>query len=258
LKDEAKNYYMPLYFDDFVAGTYDMSSAARGVYIMLLVALAQGKRVQATMAALQRLGGDLTDSQFDEIMDKCRISDDGFLINDKVDRVMAAIQSKRTNGRAGGLSETSQANLKQNTERTTERNLSGLPSETPSEIPSILNPKSEILNPKAQSVNLKSEMSDSLEPRSKRARRQVVGINWDIDSGFQNVTDSHLTRWRDAFPAVDIDHQLKKMNSWLIDNPKKAHKSNWSAFMNRWLSREQDRGGSLPSNKVQKPEFNNF
>jgi len=171
---------------------------------------------------------------------------------------MAAIQSKRTNGRAGGLSENSKANLKQNTERTTERNLSGRPSETPSEIPSILNPKSEILNPKAQSVNLKSEMSDSLEPRSKRARRQVVGITWDIDSGFQNVTDSHLTRWRDTFPAVDIDHQLKKMNSWLIDNPTKAHKSNWSAFMNRWLSREQDRGGSLPSNKVQKPEFNNF
>jgi len=197
---------MPLYFDDFVAGTYDMSSAARGVYIMLLVALAQGKRVQATIAALQRLGGELTESQFDEIMDKCRISDDGFLINDKVDRVMAAIQSKRTNGRAGGLSENSQANLKQNTERTTERNFSGPPSETPSEIPSILNPKSEILNPKALSLNLKSEISDSLEPRTKRARRQVVGINWDIDSGFQNVTDSHLTRWRDAFPAVDIDH----------------------------------------------------
>ena len=112
MKDETKNYYMPLYFDDFVAGTYDMSSAARGVYIMLLVALAQGKRVQATIAALQRLGGELTDSQFDEIMDKCRISADGFLINDKVNRVMAAIQSKRTNGRAGGLSENSRANLK--------------------------------------------------------------------------------------------------------------------------------------------------
>ena len=103
-----------------------------------------------------------------------------------------------------------------------------------------------------------NQPTDSLEPRTKRARRQVVGITWDSVSGFQNVTDSHLVRWRGAFPAVDIDHQLKKMDSWLIDNPKKAHKSNWSAFMNRWLSREQDRGGNLPSNKVQKPEFNNF
>jgi uncharacterized protein YdaU (DUF1376 family) len=103
-----------------------------------------------------------------------------------------------------------------------------------------------------------NQPTDSLEPRTKRARRQVVGINWDIDSGFQNVTNSHLTRWRDAFPAVDIDHQLKKMNSWLIDNPKKAHKSNWSAFMNRWLSREQDRGGNLPSNIVQRPTESNF
>ena len=103
-----------------------------------------------------------------------------------------------------------------------------------------------------------NQPTDSLEPRTKRARRQVVGITWDADSGWQNVTDSHLTRWRDAFPAVDIDHQLKKMNSWLIDNPKKAHKSNWSAFMNRWLSREQDRGGNLPSNIVQRPTESNF
>ena len=103
-----------------------------------------------------------------------------------------------------------------------------------------------------------NQPTDSLEPRTKRARRQVVGITWDSVSGFQNVTDSHLVRWRGAFPAVDIDHQLKKMDSWLIDNPKKAHKSNWSAFMNRWLSREQDRGGSLPSNIVQRPTESNF
>lgn len=103
-----------------------------------------------------------------------------------------------------------------------------------------------------------NQPTDSLEHRTKRARRQVVGINWDSVSGFQNVTDSHLVRWRGAFPAVDIDHQLKKMDSWLIDNPKKAHKSNWSAFMNRWLSREQDRGGSLPSNIVQRPTESNF
>ena len=103
-----------------------------------------------------------------------------------------------------------------------------------------------------------NQPTDSPEPRTKRARGQLVGITWDSVSGFQNVTDSHLVRWRGAFPAVDVDQQLKKMDSWLIDNPKKAHKSNWSAFMNRWLSREQDRGGNLPSNKVQKPEFNNF
>ena len=256
MKDEAKNYYMPLYFDDFVAGTYDMSSAARGVYIMLLVALAQGKRIQATIAALQRLGGELTDSQFDEIMDKCRISDDGFLINDKVDRVMAAIQSKRSNGRAGGLTETSKANLKQNTERTTERNLSGLPSETPSEIPSILNPKSEILNPKAQSLNLKSEISDSLEPDKRSARRQVVGITWDSVSGFQNVTDSHKIAWRVAYPNCSVDTSLARMHVWLIANPSKAHKTNWLRFIANWFARTREDGGNLPP--VQRPTESNF
>ena len=233
-----------------------MSSAARGVYIMLLVALAQGKRVQATISALQRLGGELTDSQFDEIMDKCRISADGFLINDKVNRVMAAIQSKRTNGRAGGLSENSRANLKQNTERTTERNLSGLPSETPSEIPSILNPKSEILNPKAQSLNLKSEISDSLEPRTKRARRQVTGITWDSVSGFQNVTDSHKIAWRVAYPNCAVETTLARMHVWLLANPSKAHKTNWLRFIANWFARTREDGGNLPP--VQRPTESNF
>ena len=233
-----------------------MSSAARGVYIMLLVALAQGKRIQATIAALQRLGGDLTDLQFDEIMDKCRISADGFLINDKVDRVMAAIQSKRSNGRAGGLTETSKANLKQNTERTTERNLSGLPSEPPSEIPSILNPKSEILNPKAQSLNLKSEISDSLEPDRKSARRQVTGITWDSVSGFQNVTDSHKIAWRVAYPNCSVDTSLARMHVWLIANPSKAHKTNWLRFIANWFARTREDGGNLPP--VQRPTESNF
>ena len=100
--------------------------------------------------------------------------------------------------------------------------------------------------------------TDSLESRTKRARRQVVGITWDSVSGFQNVTDSHLVKWKDAYPAVNVDQQLKAIDVWLIANPKKAHKSNWMRCIINWLSREQDRGGNLPSNKVQKPEFNNF
>ncbi len=100
--------------------------------------------------------------------------------------------------------------------------------------------------------------TDSLEPRTKRARRQAIGITWDSDNGWQNVTEADLGRWKDAFPAVDVGQTIKVMHSWLIDNPKKAHKSNWNAFINRWLCREQDRGGKLPSNIVQRPTESNF
>ena len=103
-----------------------------------------------------------------------------------------------------------------------------------------------------------TQPTDSLEPDKKSARRQVTGITWDSVSGFQNVTDSHLVKWKDAYPAVNVDQQLKAIDVWLIANPKKAHKSNWMRCIINWLSREQDRGGNLPSNKVQKPEFNNF
>lgn len=102
MDSEKKNYYMPLYFDDWIGGTYSMSSAARGVYIMLVIALAKGERVHASIDTLRRLGGDLNEDQYAEVLSKCRVAN-GFLVNDKVDRIMSKINSKRESGKLGGL-----------------------------------------------------------------------------------------------------------------------------------------------------------
>jgi hypothetical protein len=39
------------------------------------------------------------------------------------------------------------------------------------------------------------------------------------------------------------------MTEWLKSNPAKAHKSRWRAFVTKWLTRSQDRGGGQPSNR---------
>jgi hypothetical protein len=41
------------------------------------------------------------------------------------------------------------------------------------------------------------------------------------------------------------------MGEWLKANPAKARKSLWRAFVTKWLTRSQDRGGSVPSNRPQ-------
>ena len=248
MKHDSKHYYMPLYFDDWIGGTYAMSSASRGVYIMLVIALAKGERVHASIDTLRRLGGDLNEDQYAEVIDKCRIVD-GYLVHDKVNRVMMSIKVKQAAGRYGGLNMRSQANLKQNTEQNTEQKSSTAPSRTSGILnPNILNPKSESLKPKAQTT-------DSLEPRTKRAARQASNISWSADDGWTGITDADLVDWTLAYPTMHIDTTLQRMHLWLKTNPRKANKSNWHRFIVGWLGRE-GRGGD--NNTGTRPTESNF
>ena len=48
--------------------------------------------------------------------------------------------------------------------------------------------------------------------------------------------------WQESFPAVDVKQQLLSMKSWSVSNPKKRKtKSGMLAFVNNWLSKEQNR-----------------
>lgn len=76
----------------------------------------------------------------------------------------------------------------------------------------------------------------------------VPKIYWHAPDGFTGITDTDRQGWGEAFPAVNITRQLAAMGEWLKANPAKAKKSNWRKFITSWLSREQDKGGDIPSN----------
>ena len=57
-------------------------------------------------------------------------------------------------------------------------------------------------------------------------------------------------RWGEAYPAVDLDMQLSRMDAWLRANPAKAKRKLWERFVTNWLSRSQDRGGDIKSNPI--------
>ena len=66
-----------------------------------------------------------------------------------------------------------------------------------------------------------------------------------VDGTFYNVPNEKIENWSKAFPAVDVDHELRKMLTWLDSNPKNQKTSRGvNRFINGWLSRTQDRGGS--------------
>lgn len=50
--------------------------------------------------------------------------------------------------------------------------------------------------------------------------------------------------WKEAYPACDIDIELAGMREWFLSHPERAKRSNYRKFIQGWLSRKQDKGGT--------------
>lgn len=54
-----------------------------------------------------------------------------------------------------------------------------------------------------------------------------------------------VKEYKELYPAVDVEQQIRAIKGWLISNPKKRKtKSGVLRFVNSWLKKEQDKSGS--------------
>jgi len=74
-------------------------------------------------------------------------------------------------------------------------------------------------------------------PNQKKITFDFVASSW------LDILDSDKKLWSEAYPACNIDLELKQMAAWLVANPKKR-KSNYKRFISGWLTRTQDKGGT--------------
>jgi uncharacterized protein YdaU (DUF1376 family) len=74
-------------------------------------------------------------------------------------------------------------------------------------------------------------------------------IAFDISAGkFSGFTPQDLGKLKEAFPACDVVGEIMRAAVWLQANPGKRKRNNYR-FVTNWLTRQQERGGSLPSAK---------
>jgi hypothetical protein len=65
-----------------------------------------------------------------------------------------------------------------------------------------------------------------------------------IDKTEYPIVQTQIDEWQSAYPAVDVMQQLREMRSWALANPaKRKTQRGVHAFIVRWLSGEQDKGG---------------
>jgi len=81
------------------------------------------------------------------------------------------------------------------------------------------------------------------KPAARVSSPARKGIAFDYDAGrFDQVPQELVEQWQQAYPAVDVLSELRRMEAWASANPVNR-KSNWQRFIVNWLTRAQDRAG---------------
>jgi hypothetical protein len=86
----------------------------------------------------------------------------------------------------------------------------------------------------------------SLEISSKgdnngTSKHKQVDITFDEETFTFKGIEPYMDKWREAYPAVDVESEIKKMESWVMSQPKTRWKKNWKRFITGWLAREQEK-----------------
>lgn len=67
--------------------------------------------------------------------------------------------------------------------------------------------------------------------------------------------ESDVIAWQRAYPAINVHQELAAMESWLDANPTRRKTAKGiKRFVNSWLSRAQDKGGSPQARSSGKPD----
>lgn len=78
-----------------------------------------------------------------------------------------------------------------------------------------------------------------------------------LDKSFYEIPLEKLNFWKESYPAVDVEQEIRNMEAWADANPiKRKTRNGVVRFITNWLKREQDKGGSYQrGNSRQKASY---
>lgn len=70
-----------------------------------------------------------------------------------------------------------------------------------------------------------------------------------VNGRWLGIGNDEMTAWGAAYPAVDVDAELKRAAAWIVSNPNLAPRSQFGRFIGTWLARTQNQLSlrSIPS-----------
>jgi hypothetical protein len=97
--------------------------------------------------------------------------------------------------------------------------------------------------PEKQATNgLKSRTE--LTPTTNTIKEKTTEFSFSFENkSFEGILPEDMARWSAAYPAVDIQGDIRRAAEWLLANPDKR-KRNCRRFLTNWFARTQEKGGS--------------
>lgn len=92
---------------------------------------------------------------------------------------------------------------------------------------------------------------NTLCPEPDKSAPNPSGILLPLnDKSFYDVPLDKITMWGETYPAVNVEQELRRMIAWLDSNStRRKTRRGIERFINSWLARTQDKGGTVPNNE---------
>ena len=84
-----------------------------------------------------------------------------------------------------------------------------------------------------------AETEEKSVPASPSVDKKKIEFNYETGK-YTGITDVLIKYWREQFPAINIEQEIKKSENWLFVN-KKNRKKDLLRFLGNWLARVQER-----------------
>lgn len=99
-------------------------------------------------------------------------------------------------------------------------------------------------------IDLYNAQSDKITHEPTPAEKSIISITLNDKSEYP-IYQSMIDEWKELYPNVDIEQQLRCMKGWCNANPtKRKTKRGILRFINSWLSREQDKPSYQRNNNL--------
>lgn len=107
--------------------------------------------------------------------------------------------------------------------------------------------------------SINNNNNNTICPEPDKPTPNPSGIEIPLnDKSKYDVPLEDIALWEETYPAVDVKGELKRMIAWLDSNPtKRKTRRGVKKFINGWLARTQDKGGSSTQKGEKQPVGNN-
>lgn len=108
------------------------------------------------------------------------------------------------------------------------------------EINDVINPHI-ILNETI--LNKNNNIAIDVLPKQKPTAKLKINFNRETLE-WENITETDIEVFKNAYPACDLKIELAQMTSWILGAGAKGYKTEWRSFINTWLKKSQNGGGT--------------